>query len=163
MNFNKIFITFFGTGLAPFAPGTVGSFAGLIVGLGILQFLPMQTLFMLTLVITIIGIFEINKYEKATGIHDDKSIVIDEVAGIWITMIFALSVAKGMEYPYVNEIAIGLSFATFRLFDIWKPSTIGVIDRKVQGGLGVMGDDILAGVAGGFLSIVILMGLDKIF
>ncbi|HHH51908.1 MAG TPA: phosphatidylglycerophosphatase A, partial [Campylobacterales bacterium] len=79
MNLNRIFITFFGSGLAPKAPGTVGSFAGLIVGLIILQFLPMQTLFMLTLVITIIGIFEINRYEKATNSHDDKSIVIDEV------------------------------------------------------------------------------------
>jgi phosphatidylglycerophosphatase A len=163
MDYNKIFITFFGTGLSPQAPGTVGSFAGLIMGLVILEFLPMQTLFMLTLVITIIGIFEINKYEKATNTHDDKSIVIDEVAGVWIAMIFALSVVKTMNYPYANEIAIGLSFATFRLFDIWKPSTIGVIDRKVQGGLGVMGDDILAGIAGGLLSIVILMGLDRVF
>ena len=163
MNFNKIFITFFGTGLSLKAPGTVGSFAALIVGLVILQFVPMQTLFMLTLVITIIGIFEINKYEKATNTHDDKSIVIDEVAGVWIAMIFALSIVKSMNYPYANEIAIGLSFATFRLFDIWKPSTIGVIDRKVQGGLGVMGDDILAGIAGGLLSIVILMGLDRVF
>ncbi|MCK4442800.1 MAG: phosphatidylglycerophosphatase A [Sulfurovaceae bacterium] len=162
MDLNRIFITFFGSGLVPKAPGTVGSFAGLLIGLAILQFAPMQTLFMLTLVITIIGIFEINKYEKATNSHDDKSIVIDEVAGIWITMMFALSVAKSMSYPYVNEIAIGLSFATFRLFDIWKPSTIGVIDRRVKGGLGVMGDDILAGIAGGFLSIIILMGLDKI-
>ena len=162
MNANRLFITFFGTGLSPKAPGTVGSFAALIAGVAILKIFPMQTLFMLTLTITIIAIFEINKYEKATGSHDDKSIVIDEVAGMWIAMMFALSTAETMNYPYAHEIALLTSFAGFRLFDIWKPSTIGVIDRKVAGGLGVMGDDILAGIAGGLLSIVILMGLDKV-
>ncbi len=162
MNLNRLFITFFGTGLAPKAPGTVGSLAALIAGVLILKIFPMQTLFMLTIAITIIGIFEINKYEKETGSHDDKSIVIDEVAGMWIAMMFAISTAQSMSYSFVWEIAIVSSFASFRLFDIWKPSTIGTIDRKVKGGLGVMGDDILAGVAGGLLSVVILMGFDKI-
>jgi len=163
MDLNRIFITFFGAGLAPKAPGTVGSLAGLIVGLAILQFLPMQTLFMLTILITIMGIFEINKYEKKRGIHDDKQIVIDEVAGMWIALIFTLSILPNISFVYAKEVAIVLSFASFRLFDIWKPSTIGVIDRKVKGGLGVMGDDILAGFAGAFLSIAILMGLNKFF
>ena len=161
MNLNRLFITFFGTGLSPKAPGTVGSFAALLVGLLILEFFPMETLFMLTLAITVIGIFEINKYEKATGTHDDKSIVIDEVAGMWIALMFAISTAKTMNYAYAEEIAIVGSFAAFRLFDIWKPSTIGTIDRKVKGGLGVMGDDILAGIAGGLLTIVVLVGIDK--
>jgi phosphatidylglycerophosphatase A len=162
MNLNRLFITFLGTGLSPKAPGTVGSFAALLAGLLILEFLPMQTLFMLTLAITIIAVFEINKYEKETGSHDDKSIVIDEVAGMWIALMFALSTAKSMEYAYANEIAIIGSFAAFRLFDIWKPSTIGTIDRKVKGGLGVMGDDILAGIAGGLLTVLLLVGIDKI-
>lgn len=162
MNLNRFFITFGGSGLAPKAPGTAGSLAALIVGVALLQIVPMQTLFMLTLAVTIIGIFEINKYEKATGTHDDKSIVIDEVAGMWIALMFALSSAKTMHFPYAYEIAILGSFAAFRLFDIWKPSTIGLIDRKVKGGLGVMGDDILAGIAGGLLTILVMMGLDKI-
>ena len=162
MNLNRLFITFFGTGLAPKAPGTVGSFAALIAGLLLLQVIPMSTLFMLTLVITIIAIFEINKYEKETGSHDDKSIVIDEVSGMWITLMFALSSASSMSFEYAQEIAIILAFAFFRLFDIWKPSLIGVIDRKVKGGLGVMGDDVLAGIAGGMLSILCLHGLAQI-
>jgi phosphatidylglycerophosphatase A len=162
MNLNRLFITFFGTGLSPKAPGTVGSFAALIVGLIVLEFFPMETLFMLTLAITIIGIFEINKYEKATGSHDDKSIVIDEVSGMWIALMLALSTAQTMTYLYAHEMAIVGSFLAFRLFDIWKPSTIGLIDRKVKGGLGVMGDDVLAGIAGGLLTIVVLMGLGKI-
>jgi phosphatidylglycerophosphatase A len=162
MNLNRLFITVFGVGLAPKAPGTIGSMVALIMGILILEIFSMQTLFMLTFTITVIAIFEINRYEKETGIHDDKSIVIDEVAGMWIAMMFAISTAKSMSYPFVWEIAIISSFATFRLFDIWKPSTIGTIDRKVKGGLGVMGDDILAGIAGGFLTTVILMGLNKI-
>jgi len=162
MNLNRLFITFGGSGLAPKAPGTVGSFAALVVGVLILQIAPMQTLFMLTLTITIIGIFEINKYEKATGSHDDKSIVIDEVAGMWIALMLALETAKSMLFPYATELAIIASFSAFRLFDIWKPSIIGTIDRKVKGGLGVMGDDIIAGVAGGMLTIIVLMGIDKV-
>jgi phosphatidylglycerophosphatase A len=162
MNLNRLFITFFGTGLSPTAPGTVGSFAALIVALAILQYFPMETLFMLTLAITIIGIFEINKYEKETGTHDDKSIVIDEVSGMWIALMIALSTAETMSYENAYLMAVVFSFASFRLFDIWKPSTIGTIDRDVKGGLGVMGDDILAGIAGGLLSVVILMGLDII-
>jgi len=162
MNLNRLFITFFGTGLSPKAPGTVGSFAALLVALLILEIAPMQTLFMLTLVITIIGIFEINKYEKITGTHDDKSIVIDEVSGMWISLMFALASAQSMSYAYAEEIAIIGSFAAFRLFDIWKPSLIGTIDRKVKGGLGVMGDDLLAGVAGGSLTIVLLVGLEQV-
>ena len=162
MNLNRLFITFFGTGLSPKAPGTVGSFAALLAGLLILEIAPMQTLFMLTLVITIIGIFEINKYEKETGSHDDKSIVIDEVSGMWIALMLALSTAETMHYAYAQEIAIAGSFGAFRLFDIWKPSIIGTIDRKVNGGIGVMGDDVVAGIAGGLLSIVLLLGLDKV-
>jgi len=162
MTLNRLFITFFGSGLAPKAPGTAGSLAALIVGVALLEIIPMQTLFMLTLAITIIGIFEINKYEALTDTHDDKSIVIDEVSGMWIALMFALSTAENMHFTYAREVAIVGSFIAFRLFDIWKPSTIGTIDRKVKGGLGVMGDDVLAGVAGGFLTIIILMGLDKL-
>ena len=162
MNLNRLFITFFGTGLSPKAPGTVGSFAALIVGLLLLKVIPMQTLFMLTLIITIIAVFEIDKYEKETGSHDDKSIVIDELSGMWIALMLALSSAQGMSYAYAEEIAIVGSFASFRLFDIWKPSLIGVIDRKVKGGLGVMGDDVLAGVAGGMLTILMLVGLGRV-
>ena len=160
MTLNRFFITFGGSGLAPKAPGTVGSFVALIIGVALLQIIPMQTFFMLTLLITIAGVFEINKYEKLTDTHDDKSIVIDEVSGMWIALMFAISTAKIMSYNYAYEIAIVASFGAFRLFDIWKPSTIGTIDRKVKSGIGVMGDDILAGIAGGLLTVLILRALD---
>lgn len=163
MTLQKLFLTFFGAGLSPKAPGTVGTLASLPVGLAILYYMGMETLFMVTLAITIIGIFEINKYEQETGIHDQQQIVIDEAAGMWLSLIIANSTAITMNYPYVEILAIVFSFAAFRLFDIWKPSTIGWIDREIKGGLGVMMDDVLAGIAGGLLSVLLLMGIEKLF
>ena len=162
MTLQKLFLTFGGAGLSPKAPGTVGTLASLPVGVAILYYLGMETLFMVTLAITIIGIFEINKYEKTTGTHDQQHIVIDEAAGMWLSLMIAHSTALTMTYPYAEILAIIFSFAAFRLFDIWKPSTIGWIDREVKGGMGVMLDDVLAGIAGGLLSVVILMGIGKL-
>lgn len=162
MTIQTLFLTFGGAGYAPKAPGTVGSLASLPVGLLILHYLGTETLFMLTLAITVIGIFEVNKYERITGMHDQQHIVIDEAAGMWLSLMIAYATASAMTYPYAEFLAILFSFATFRLFDIWKPSTIGWIDRELKGGLGVMLDDVLAGIAGGLLSALLLMGLGKL-
>jgi len=156
MNFNKMLLTFFGSGLAPFAPGTVGTIAAMPIGFLVILYLGVNSLTSLVIVASIIGVLEINKYEKNGGIHDDKSIVIDEAAGVWLTMVITYS-AMGQIWSneYDFYIAGILSFAGFRLFDIWKPSTIGYIDKKVKGGLGVMGDDLLAGFAAGILNLLI--------
>ncbi len=163
MTLQKFFLTFGGSGLSPKAPGTVGTLASLPVGLAILYYLGLETLLMATIAITVIGIFEINKYEKETGIHDQQHIVIDEASGMWLSLMIAHSTAITMSYPYVEILSILFSFAAFRLFDIWKPSTIGWIDRELKGGLGVMLDDVLAGIAGGLLSVLILLGIEKLF
>jgi phosphatidylglycerophosphatase A len=162
MTIQKLFLTFFGAGLSPKAPGTVGSLASLPVGIAVIYYAGIETLFTLTLAITIIGIFEVNKYEQATGIHDHQQIVIDETAGMWLSLMIAYSTASAMNYPYAEILAIVFSFGAFRLFDIWKPSTIGWIDRELKGGLGVMLDDVLAGIAGGLLSALLLMGIEKL-
>ena len=139
----KLFLTLFYSGLSPKAPGTVGSFLALILGLGLIPFVPPSTLFLLALLITAIAIKQIDIYEKEVGAHDGKEIVIDELAGMWI----ALSIC-GINTE--NMFIMGaLAFIYFRIFDIWKPSIIGKIDEKVKGGWGVMGDDLLAGIAGG--------------
>jgi phosphatidylglycerophosphatase A len=163
MTLQKLFLTFGGAGLSPKSPATVGTLVSLLVGIAILYAFGMETLFMLTLAITVIGIFEINKHEKLTGIHDQQEIVIDEAAGMWLALMIAISTAVTLTYPYAEGLAIILSFAAFRLFNIWKPSTIGWIDREIKGGLGVMLDDILAGIAAGLLTSVILMGIGKLF
>lgn len=146
MNLRKFFLTVGFSGLSPKAPGTVGSFVSLFIGLFLLEFLHVSTLFLLSLLITVIAIKQIDIYEKEIGMHDGKEIVIDELAGMWI----ALSIC-GINSENMVIMAI-LAFAFFRLFDIWKPSIIGKIDRDVKGGLGVMGDDVLAGIAAGIAS-----------
>ncbi len=143
MNFRKFFLTVGFSGLSPKAPGTVGSFVSLLLGMILIQFLHPSTLFLLALLITVIAVKQINIYEKEVGEHDSKEIVIDELAGMWI----ALSICGITSENFV--VMSALAFIYFRLFDIWKPSIIGKIDEKVNGGWGVMGDDIVAGIAGG--------------
>ena len=140
---NKFFLTVFYSGLSPKAPGTVGSFVSLILGLFLLQYLTLTTFFLITLLISVVAVKQINVYETSTGEHDSKEIVIDELSGMWITLCVA-----GISNENIIFMAI-FGFIYFRLFDIWKPSLIGMIDRKVEGGWGVMGDDMLAGVFAG--------------
>ena len=143
MNLRKFFLTVGFSGLSPKAPGTVGSFVSLIIGLFLLEFLHVSTLFLLALLITVVAIKQIDIYENEVGAHDGKEIVIDELAGMWITL--AICGINSSNILYMAPIA----FLFFRLFDIWKPSIIGKIDRDVKGGLGVMGDDVVAGIAAG--------------
>ena len=143
MNLRKFFLTVGFSGLSPKAPGTVGSFVSLIIGLFLLEFLHVSTLFLLALLITVVAIKQIDIYENEVGAHDGKEIVIDELAGMWITL--ATCGINSSNILYMAPIA----FLFFRLFDIWKPSIIGKIDRDVKGGLGVMGDDVVAGIAAG--------------
>lgn len=155
MNFRKFFLTVGFSGLSPKAPGTVGSFVSLIIGLFLLEFLHVSTLFLLSLLITVIAIKQINIYEKEVGMHDGKEIVIDELAGMWI----ALSIC-GINSENMIFMA-PLAFIFFRIFDIWKPSIIGRIDREVKGGIGVMGDDILAGIAAGIATAGVYQLIEK--
>lgn len=138
----RLFLTFFYSGLLPKAPGTWGTIAGAVAGVFILQYLGLETLFLAMVLITIVAIREIDKEEAQSGIHDSSEIVIDEVAGIWLAM--------AMSGATMTQIVLSVIF--FRVFDIWKPSVIGRIDREVKGGLGVMGDDLLAGVFAGISS-----------
>ena len=159
---NRFFITLGYSGLSPYAPGTVGTLVSLPLGMLILIYFDAYTLFLATLLLSIIAVKQINKYEERTGSHDDKSIVIDELAGMW----FALSVAPAISINMseLTNIENGfliqsiLSFILFRYFDISKPSIIGRIDREAKGGIGVMGDDIIAGFAAGILSAAIWQG-----
>lgn len=139
----KLFLTLFYSGLSPKAPGTAGSIVALILGMLLLKIVPDSTLFMLSILITAIAVKQIDIYEKEVGEHDSKEIVIDELAGMWL----ALSICGITDENFY--IMSALAFVYFRLFDIWKPSLIGKIDEKVKGGWGVMGDDLLAGVAAG--------------
>jgi phosphatidylglycerophosphatase A len=155
VNLRRFFLTVGFSGLSPKAPGTVGSFVSLLIGLFLLEFLHVSTLFLLALLITVIAIKQIDIYENETKTHDNSEIVIDELAGMWIT----LSIC-GINSSNIIIMAT-LAFIFFRIFDIWKPSIIGKIDRDVKGGLGVMGDDVVAGIAAGIASAGVYQLIEK--
>ncbi len=154
----KAFLTLFYSGLSPKAPGTVGSLVALFMGLGLLLYLHESTLFMLSILITVIAVKQIDIYEAEVGVHDGKEIVIDELAGMWL----ALSICVPNPQDMNHFIIMGtLAFLFFRLFDIWKPSIIGKIDQKVKGGWGVMGDDLVAGLAAGIAAVGVYQLIEK--
>ncbi|TQR60684.1 phosphatidylglycerophosphatase A family protein [Campylobacter troglodytis] len=144
----KLFLTFFYSGCSQIAPGTCGSLAALIPAYLILKYLSIESLFLLSFLIFLVSIKIIDKYEQESLTHDDKQIVIDEVAGLFL----ALSLSAWASASYFSLL---LAFVLFRLFDIVKPSIIGKVDKKIKGGLGVMGDDMLAGLFAGLLSAII--------
>lgn len=125
----------FGTGLARRMPGTVGSLVGIVFYLGLAD-LPLVWYIISTLVLFILGIWLCGRTARDFGVHDHQSIVWDEIVGYLVTMTAA---PAGWGW-----IAVG--FVLFRLFDIWKPWPIRVLDRRVGGGFGIMADDLLAGI-----------------
>ncbi len=139
---NKLY-TFFATGfysgLVPKAPGTAGSlFAAILLGLAAYSIPDWVNTYSLIGVISLfffIGVIAANQLEETLG-KDPGCIVIDEFVGMWITLLFL---------P-INWMTLLIGFALFRFFDILKPLFIGTIDKKVKGGLGVMLDDVLAGI-----------------
>ena len=147
----QIFLTFFYSGLLPKAPGTYGTLLGAVFGLLLLKNIPLSTFTLLTVALTLFSIKVIDKEERESGIHDSSYIVIDEVVGIWIAFIISSS----------SVVQIVLSVIFFRIYDIWKPSIIGKIDRDVKGGWGVMGDDIIAGIFAGLSSSIVYGALIK--
>ncbi len=159
---NWFFLTLGYSGLSPKAPGTMGTLVSLPLGMAILIYFDAKTLFLAALLISIIAIKIINTYEEQTGNHDDQRIVIDELAGMWFALSIApaTSIVTGAIINLQNGFLIQslLSFALFRYFDITKPSIIGRIDREAKGGVGVMGDDIVAGFAAGISSAVLWQG-----
>jgi phosphatidylglycerophosphatase A len=155
----KIFLEFFGVGRLP-SPALSASLLALLPGIALLWSLGTETLFTLAFATFLVGIFEINKFENRGGTHDDPRIVIDEVTGLWGALSVSghgLALVPGL--PYALPLAFGLSLASYLLFDLWKPSTIGWIRGNVKGGLGVMLDDILAGFAAGMLNLLIFKGI----
>ncbi len=130
------FIAFgFGSGLMPMAPGTWGTLAAVPVYL-LLMDCHWSIYLVITVLAFILGVWVSDKVTRDLGINDYKGIVWDEVVGYLLTMFMA---PKGF-------IWIVLGFLLFRLFDIWKPQPIRLVDRRVHGGLGVMLDDALAAI-----------------
>jgi len=165
VNLNWLFLTVGYSGLSPKAPGTAGTLVSLPVGMAILLFLGPQTLFLATILITLIAVKTIDAHERAGNPHDDPRIVIDELAGIWLALAIApgIMIAPEALFQWENGFFIQslFAFGFFRLYDIKKPSFIGRIDREAKGGIGVMGDDLLAGVLAGISTAIVWQGVLK--
>jgi len=138
--------SWFGAGLMPVAPGTFGTLTALplvIVMNGIGGFY--ETLFLIFFIL--IAIWSSGLSEKLLGRNDPQEVVIDEVAGFLLTMLFLPS----------SWLTLSLGFVLFRFFDILKPFPIRRLERKVKGGIGVVLDDLLAGIYANFcLRLIIL-------
>lgn len=124
----------FGSGLSPKAPGTFGTLMAVPFCIALLQLSPLY--YVVALVLSfLLGIYLCGKTATDLGVHDHPGIVWDEFVGYWITMAFVPA----------NWLWLLVGFLLFRLFDIWKPWPIRLLDRNVHGGLGIMLDDVLAG------------------
>ena len=125
----------FGTGLSPKAPGTVGTLAGIPFFLLMMSW-PLEAYLAVTVFLFLIGIPLCGITSRHLGVHDHGGIVWDEVVGLLVTMVAA---PAGWQW-------LLLGFLLFRLFDIVKPWPISWFDRQVHGGLGIMLDDLIAGI-----------------
>jgi phosphatidylglycerophosphatase A len=162
--------TMFGIGLAPFAPGTFGSAAAVLLAIPVLQ-LPHGFVWLGAGValVMLLGTRSSTRYMTAEATaHDPSEIVVDEWAGQWLTFSVFYLLLLGVEGTRAAGVELIHSlmlepryllagFLLFRLFDILKPWPISWADRRVKGGFGVMFDDLLAGVAAGvFLFLLFL-------
>jgi phosphatidylglycerophosphatase A len=144
-----LFLAFgFGSGLAKKAPGTFGTLAAIPVYWLFVQG-DLLVYSLLTLFVTVIGVWICGIAAEKLGEHDFGGIVWDEIAGYLITMCLV---------PLTWQTLIA-GFILFRFFDILKPWPIKWLDQQVHGGFGIMIDDVLAGLfAGGLLLIFVSWG-----
>ncbi len=130
------FIAFgFGSGTSPIMPGTCGTLIAIPFYL-VLAKLPLTVYVALVVFAFIIGIYLCGRTSRALGVHDHPGIVWDEVVGFWVAMTALPVTWYGLIWGFI----------LFRVFDIWKPWPIGWIDRRVSSGLGIMTDDLIAGI-----------------
>ena len=134
-------------GFSPVAPGTFGSLAALPVCL-LISMMPVGSALIVVFALIMFGTWIAHAAEKIEAQKDPKQVVVDEICGMTIAL-FAL--------PFTPFFIIG-GFALFRVFDILKPFPIRWVDKKVPGGLGIMLDDIIAGIfANGLLRLGMLL------
>lgn len=123
------------SGYLPKAPGTWGSLVGLVLFF-LLHKLSIPVYLAVTGTLFIIGIFAAGEMEKILDHKDPGLVVIDEIVGMLITMTAVPA----------SPLTMGLGFILFRIFDIVKPFPVGLADKRFNGGLGIMLDDVFAGI-----------------
>lgn len=139
----KILATGFGSGLSPVVPGTMGTAVGVLVCL-ISYSLPWPLRLVYVVAVCVASIYVAGRAEALFGKKDDQRIVIDEIAGLQVTM---LPVA-------VTGLHLCAAFVLFRIFDIWKPYPVNRL-QDLPGGWGVVADDLGAGVYAGIIMLLL--------
>ncbi len=135
--------TWFGCGLVPVAPGTAGSLAAILLAIPAIHFPP--AIFLLAaLVLTPLAIWSADRTARMLGRKDPGLVVVDEVAGQWVTLAGATQLTwKSLVFGFV----------LFRLFDMWKPFPVRRLE-SLPGGTGIVADDLMAGVYGALVLFV---------
>jgi len=134
----------FGAGLSPVAPGTMGTLAALPLWF-LLRPLPLMIYLPLVAALFGFGCWVCGVSAKRLGVHDHGGIVFDEVVGLLVTCIPLLPALQTANGGWLWQAVWAFAaFMLFRLFDIWKPWPIRVLDRRVEGGFGIMVDDLVA-------------------
>lgn len=126
----------FGSGLSPVMPGTMGTLAAIPLFL-LFAAVPLWAYGLLLIVTGVLGIYLCDYAANKLGVHDHPGIVWDEYVGFWLCMLAILVTWK----------TVLAGFLLFRIFDMLKPWPISLADKYIQGGKGIMFDDILAGIA----------------
>ena len=142
-----------GIGLIPFAPGTFGSIFAWFVFVIMSHFVDML---IYTICIVFIAIWVCEKASINLIEKDHKSIVIDELAGMWVALVPVIYFASN-QFERIIYACLALVF--FRVFDILKPFPISYFDKKYKNGFGIVLDDIIAGIFSGILSVLIVVFL----
>ena len=145
---SALIATWFGIGYLPFAPGTWGSVTALAIAWIVSSLFGITSNLILISIIFFAGIWASGEFQKYTGVEDPSSVVVDEVVGQWLTVVFFPS-------QFIYYI---IGFFLFRVFDIWKPWPVNWVDQKMKGGVGIMMDDIFAAA----YSIGVLFIIDKL-
>ena len=124
-----------GAGLAPRGPGTAGTAVAIPIYL-VIGTAPLGVYALAVACVVAVGVWVCGRTARDLGVHDHPGIVLDEIAGFLVTM-------TALPFDWVWMVA---GFVAFRVFDIAKPWPISLADRTVHGGLGIMLDDLLAGI-----------------
>ena len=135
-----------GLGLFPIAPGTLGSIVSWIVFIILSHHINMT---FLTIVVIFLAIFICEQASKDLVEKDHKSIVLDELVGIWVAMIPVLYITSTQQERIAYAV---IALILFRFFDILKPFPISYFDKRFKNGFGIVIDDLVAGIFAGLLT-----------
>ena len=142
-----------GVGLIPWAPGTFGTLLGLAIASALVLVVPPLAVAFMAIPLFFLGVWACDVTARDMGVQDHGSIVWDEVVA------FLPLAAVASASIYLQAVA----FVLFRIFDIWKPYPIGLLETRVKGGLGVMIDDVMAGFYAYIAFVIFIVVMHKVF